>query len=311
MFLASFPFYDFHPESTCATMQPTRADEVTTSIHVLSFHRAGPSMSLIDGSNLSVDLPGQGVDHLPTATSRRGTLVQFSRPVPYAEAWTIQKHLQARRIAEKQGDVLLLLEHSPVYTLGRTTQPAHWSLGGEILRRTGASIQSTDRGGSITYHGPGQVVGYPILKLSHYCSGPKQYVRKLEEVLIHTLLRWGIEGYRLEKKPGVWVRWNQADAKIAAIGVGIDHGVTMHGFALNVNLDLSPFSHIMPCGQAQCPITSMAEIGQAALASSVVVQQIARDFARIFDVQWEGLFPDILAQEQQDLRLVSTSLRTM
>ena len=83
---------------------------------------------------------------------------------------------------------------------------------------------------------------------------------KLEEVLIHTVARWGIEGYRLEKKPGVWVRWNHADAKIAAIGVRIDHGVTIHGFALNVDLDLSPFSHIMPCGLAECHITSMAEV---------------------------------------------------
>jgi lipoate-protein ligase B len=150
-------------------------------------------------------------------------------------------------------------------------------------------------------------VGYPILKLSHYCSGPKQYVRKLEEVLIQTLLRWGIEGYRLEKKPGVWVRWNQADAKIAAIGVRIDHGVTIHGFALNVDLDLSPFSHIMPCGLTQCHITSMAEVGQSALSSSVVAQQIAQEFARIFHIQWMSLPPDIMGQEHHDHRLTATS----
>jgi lipoyl(octanoyl) transferase len=206
--------------------------------------------------------------------------------------------------------VLLLLEHSPVYTLGRTTQPAHWSLGGEILRRTGASLQSVDRGGSITYHGPGQVVGYPILKLSHYCSGPKQYVRKLEEVLIHTLLRWGIEGYRLEKKPGVWVRWNQADAKIAAIGVRIDHGVTIHGFSLNVDLDLSPFSHIMPCGLAQCPITSMAEVKKSALSSAVVAQEIAREFTRTFNIQWRGFSPDLMRQEHYDHLTSMSPLQT-
>jgi lipoyl(octanoyl) transferase len=265
-------------------------------------------MSLIDGPSLSRDFPGQGSNHLTIPTSRTGTLVRFSQPIPYAEAWTIQKQLQEQRITERQGDVLLLLEHSPVYTLGRTTQPAHWSLGGEILRRTGASLQSVDRGGSITYHGPGQVVGYPILKLSHYCSGPKQYVRKLEEVLIHTLLRWGIEGYRLEKKPGVWVRWNQADAKIAAIGVRIDHGVTIHGFSLNVDLDLSPFSHIMPCGLAQCPITSMAEVRQAALSTSVVAQQIAREFTRTFNIQWTSLSPDIMKQEHDGHGLTSMPL---
>jgi lipoyl(octanoyl) transferase len=262
-----------------------------------SFHRVGICMSLIDEPSLSHDFPGQGKENLPIPPSRTGTLVRFSQPIPYSDAWAIQKQLQEKRIAERQRDVMLLLEHLPVYTLGRTTQPAHWSLGGEILRRTGASLQSVDRGGSITYHGPGQVIGYPILKLSHYCSGPKQYVRKLEEVVIHTLLQWGIEGYRLDKKPGVWVRCNHADAKIAAIGVRIDHGVTIHGFALNVNLDLSPFSHIMPCGLAQCPITSMAEVLQAALSTSVVAQQIAREFARTFNIQWTSLSPDIMKQE--------------
>jgi len=252
------------------------------------------------------DFQGQGSEPFPTLTPRIGTLVQFSQPIHYAIAWTLQKQLQEERIAERRRDVLLLLEHSPVYTLGRTTLPAHWDCGEEALRRTGASLQSVDRGGSITYHGPGQVVGYPILKLSDYCSGPKQYVRKLEEVLIQTLARWEIEGYRLEKKPGVWVRWNHADAKIAAIGVRIDHGVTIHGFALNVDLDLSPFSHIMPCGLAQCHITSMAEVRQSALASSIIAQQVAQEFAQIFNMQWMSPSPDIMRREHHDHHLAST-----
>jgi lipoate-protein ligase B len=236
-----------------------------------------------------------------------GTLVLFSEPVPYAEAWAMQKQRQEERIAERQGDALLLLEHAPVYTLGRSTQPAHWNCGEEALRRTGVSLQTVDRGGSITYHGPGQVVGYPILKLSSYCSGPKQYVRMLEEVLIHTLARWGIDGYRLDKKPGVWVRGNHADAKIAAIGVRIDHGVTIHGLALNVDLDLSPFSHILPCGLAQCPITSMAEIRQSALSSLAVAQQVAVEFARTFNMKWIDLPPDPLRRENHDRQLVAAS----
>lgn len=259
-----------------------------------------------DGSHQDHDFRGQGSEPLPTLTPRAGTLVQFSQPIHYAKAWTLQKQLQEERIAERRRDVLLLLEHSPVYTLGRTTLPAHWDCGEEVLRRTGASLQSVDRGGSITYHGPGQVVGYPILKLSDHCSGPKQYVRKLEEVLIHTLARWEIEGYRLEKKPGVWVRWNHADAKIAAIGVRIDHGVTIHGFALNVDLDLSPFSLIMPCGLAQCHITSMAEIRQSAVSSSVVAQQVALEFAQIFIMQWISPSPDIMRREHRDHHLTST-----
>ncbi len=263
-------------------------------------------MSLADGSHQDDDFPGQGSKPFPTLTPRVGTLVQFSQPIHYAKSWTLQKQLQEERIAERRRDVLLLLEHSPVYTLGRTTLPAHWDCGGEVLRRTGASLQSVDRGGSITYHGPGQVVGYPILKLSHYCSGPKQYVWKLEEVLIHTLLRWGIVGYRIRKNPGVWVRWNDVDAKIAAIGVRIDHGVTIHGFSLNVDMDLSPFSHIMPCGLAQCRITSMAELRQSTISSSIVAQQIAQEFTRVFNIQWMSLPPDSIEQRHHDYRLTST-----
>lgn len=264
-------------------------------------------MSLTDRSHPNQAFPGEGSNHLPTGTMQAGMLIRFSEPVPYAEAWTIQKQLHQDRTTDKREDVLLLLEHSPTYTLGRTTRPAHWNCGGKTLRQTGANLHSVDRGGSITYHGPGQVVGYPILKLSRYCSGPKQYVRKLEEVLIHTLLRWGIEGYRLEKKPGVWVRWKLADAKVAAIGVRIDHGVTIHGFALNVDLDLSPFSHIMPCGLAQCPITSMAEVKQSALSPSAVAQQIAQEFSRVFNIQWMDLSPDIMEREQHCHSLASTS----
>jgi len=265
-------------------------------------------VSHVDGSHPGHDFSRQGSKPLRAPIPHAGTLVRFLQPIPYAEAWTLQKQLQEERIAERQGDVLLLLEHPPVYTLGRTTQPAHWNCGEEILRYTGASLQFVDRGGSITYHGPGQVVGYPILKLSHYCSGPKQYVWKLEEVLIHTLLRWGIEGYRIERNPGVWVRWNHADAKIAAIGVRINHGVTIHGFALNVDLDLSPFSHIMPCGLAQCHITSLAEVRQSSLSSTVVAQQVAEEFAKIFNIQWIGLSPDIMEQRHHDHQLTSTSL---
>ena len=248
-------------------------------------------MNRADGLHTIHGFPREGGDSLQTLTPQVGTLVQFSQPIPYVEAWALQKQLQEERIAERQGDVLVLLEHSPIYTMGRGTQPTHWDCGEEVLRRTGAGLQAVDRGGSITYHGPGQVVGYPILKLSQYCSGPKQYVRMLEEILLHTLARWGIEGHRLEKKPGVWVRWNHADAKIAAIGVRINRGVTIHGFALNVDLDLSPFSHIMPCGLAQCHVTSMAEIRQSAVAPAMVAQQVAQEFARTFNIQWMGHLP--------------------
>ena len=265
-------------------------------------------MSLVVGSHPSHDVLTQGNEPFQKSLPQVGALVQFPQPMPYDETYALQKQLQEDRVAERQRDVLLLLEHSPVYTLGRSTKPEHWNFGEEGLRRTGASLQSVDRGGSITYHGPGQVVGYPILKLSHYCSGPKRYVRKLEEVLIHTLLQWGIKGYRLEKNPGVWVRWNHADAKIAAIGIRIDHGVTIHGFSLNVDMDLFPFSHILPCGLTQCHVTSMAELRQSAVSASAVAQQIAQEFARIFNVQWISLPHDSIGQRHHDHHLTSTSL---
>ena len=264
-------------------------------------------MKPADGSHPNQNLQERGNESLHTSIAQAGTLVCFSQPIPYAEAWILQKRLQTERIAERQRDILLLLEHTPVYTLGRTTKPTHWNCGSEVLRLIGASLQSVDRGGSITYHGPGQVVGYPILKLSEYCSGPKQYVRKLEEVLIRTLLRWKIAGYRLEKKPGVWVRWNHTDAKIAAIGVRIDHGVTIHGFAINVDLDLSPFSCIMPCGLSHCHITSLAEVKQSPVSPSVVAQQVALEFAQVFNIQWTGNSPTTVEQERHDHRLTSTS----
>ncbi|MDP1767903.1 MAG: lipoyl(octanoyl) transferase LipB [Nitrospirota bacterium] len=261
-------------------------------------------MNHADGSLHSHD----GTGHESRPGPQEGRLVLFPKPVPYDEAWRLQQQLREERIAENQGDTLLLLEHQPVYTLGRSTKPAHWACGEEALRQTGANFQSVDRGGSITYHGPGQIVGYPILKLSHYCSGPKQYVRNLEEVLIHTLARWGIEGYRVKKAPGVWVRWRDADAKIAAIGVRIDHGVTLHGFALNVDLDLSPFSHIVPCGLTACPITSMAEIRQSPLSIATVTQQVAQEFARTFNVQWLNLPPEITEQGDDHITLAATTL---
>ena len=256
---------------------------------------------------MSHDFTEQKTKPLSLPSPKMARLVRFSEPVSYATAWTLQQQLQEERIAEKQEDTLLLLEHVPVYTLGRSTKPAHWDCGEEVLRQTGASLQSVDRGGSITYHGPGQVVGYPILKLSQYCSGPKQYVRMLEEVLIQTLAHWRIDSYRLDKKPGVWVRANQANAKSAAIGVRIDHGVTIHGFSLNVDLDLSPFSHILPCGLTQCAITSMAEVRQSALSPHAVTQQIAATFARTFNIQWTDLPPEPLREEHHDRQLAAAS----
>ena len=228
--------------------------------------------------------------------SRSGTILEFAEPVPYAEAWRLQMRLREERAADRRPDTLLLLEHSPVYTVGRTTQASHWSSGEERLPHAGIQIHSVDRGGSVTYHGPGQLVGYPIFRLAHYASGPRQYVRLLEEVLIDTLRSWGLEGYRVDKKPGVWIRLDDQEAKIAAIGVRIERGVTLHGFALNVDMDLSPFSRIVPCGLTGCRITSMAEALGSTVSLTGVRSVLHRTFSRTFNIEWTSVTTVQLAE---------------
>jgi len=177
------------------------------------------------------------------------------------------------------------MEHPSVFTVGRTTKDHHWPGEDILAQQTGIPVHRTERGGSITYHGPGQVVGYPILRLSDHCAGPKAYVRRLEDVLIATLGEWGIAGHRQERLPGVWVG-DGKPSKIASIGVRISHGITTHGFALNVSVDLRPFSHIVPCGIADCHVTSMAEFLGTAPNVRTVRQRIAADFAERFQLIW-------------------------
>ena len=237
-------------------------------------------VSFIDGRSEQAEMLSSSYPSLP------GSLLEFSDPVPYVEAWRLQLRLHEERAADRRLDTLLLLEHSPVYTVGRTTQASHWSSGEERLRHADIQIHPVDRGGSVTYHGPGQLVGYPILRLSHYASGPRQYVRLLEEVLIDTLRSWGLEGYRVHRKPGVWIRLDDQEAKIAAIGVRIERGVTRHGFALNVDMDLSPFSRIVPCGLTGCLITSMAKALGSTLSLPRVRSVLQCAFSRTFNIEW-------------------------
>ncbi len=224
---------------------------------------------------------------------RRGT-VCFCGCLHYEDAWNLQRAWQVERAADRCPDLLLLLEHFPVYTAGRTTKPYHWAGDERLARQTGIPVLRTERGGSITYHGPGQLVGYPILRLTDHCAGPKAYVRRLEEVLITTLAEWGILAHRCEGLPGVWVGV-EPSAKIASIGVRISHGVTTHGFALNVSLDLTPFSHIVPCGIADCRVTSMAMLLDEAPDYAAVQERLAANFADRFHLTWsERLTPQTL-----------------
>ncbi|TAJ11064.1 MAG: lipoyl(octanoyl) transferase LipB [Nitrospirae bacterium] len=199
----------------------------------------------------------------------------------YAQAWDLQHRLVEERAADRRPDTLLLLEHEPVFTVGRTGKDDHW----KDLAAEGIPVHRVERGGSVTYHGPGQLVGYPILKLTDHCPGPKAYVGLLEEVVIRTLADWGITGRRVEKLPGVWIGGEPAE-KIAAVGVRINKGITMHGFALNVNVDVTPFSRITPCGIAGCLVTSMAARLGGSADMPLVRRQVAEHFGRLFDLGW-------------------------
>ena len=199
--------------------------------------------------------------------------------IDYASALQMQKQLAADR---KQGlvpDQLLLLEHPHVITLGRNGHMENLLADDDILARAGISFYPTDRGGDVTYHGPGQLVGYPILDLRDWKRDVGAYVRAVEETIIATLAEYGIEAGRIPKLTGVWV----GERKIAAIGVHLSRWVTSHGFALNVSTDLSYFQYIVPCGLTK-PVTSMAALGVRASLEEVGAK-LAVHFARIFDCE--------------------------
>ncbi len=210
-----------------------------------------------------------------------GAVRIFPEPVPYLIAWEIQSRLHEERLLDLQPDTVLILEHPPVYTLGRRTSLSHWGGSESALCADGAELHHVNRGGSVTFHGPGQIVVYPVLKLERYAAGPRQLIWLLEEVIIQVLERWNITGSRIIGKPGVWIMTPESQ-KIAFVGIRIERGVTLHGFALNVDLDLTPFQRIHPCGFPDCRVTSMAAVCQTAVSVDVVKQELAQTFATVF-----------------------------
>jgi lipoyl(octanoyl) transferase len=197
--------------------------------------------------------------------------------IEYAEAFELQRQIVAKRHRGEIPDQLLLLEHPHTITLGRNGRLENLLAEEEVLRRGGISFHQTDRGGDITYHGPGQLVGYPIVDLRDWKRDVVGYVRAIEQVLIDTLAVFGIAGGRVAGMTGVWVDGR----KIAAIGVHISRWVTSHGFALNVNTDLSYFQYIVPCGLTK-PVTSLAQL-RAHASLDEVSQIVAERFGRIFN----------------------------
>jgi lipoyl(octanoyl) transferase len=195
----------------------------------------------------------------------------------YTPAWKQQEELVARRIAGEIGDTLVFTEHNPVYTLGvRRGSERHMIWDAAELQRRGIEVVQTNRGGDITYHGPGQIVGYPIIALT-----PRKdlhaYLRFVEQVLINTVGTFGLAAARREGKTGIWL----GPRKIAAIGVAVKRWTTYHGFALNVNTDLAPFSGIVPCGITDGTVTSMkTELGHE-LDPAGVKTVLAAEFWRL------------------------------
>jgi lipoyl(octanoyl) transferase len=209
---------------------------------------------------------------------KRQCLLNNQGLVPYSVAWDQQRSLVSQRIKDPtQDDILLLLEHPPVYTLGQGA-----SL--EFLKfdpaNVSVEVHRVERGGEVTYHCPGQLVGYPILNLRHYQQDLHWYLRQLEEVLIQLLGVYGLKGDRSAGMTGVWLEGR----KVAAIGIKVSRWITMHGFALNVCPDLSGFERIVPCGIADKPVGSLAQF-----IPDITVEQVRLDvaasFAAVFDVQ--------------------------
>jgi lipoyl(octanoyl) transferase len=211
--------------------------------------------------------------------------------IGYAEAWELQKQLQARLIAAKRSEppvaiphVLLLVEHPHVFTLGKNGSAANLLLSEAELQEQNASFFHIDRGGDITYHGPGQLVGYPILDLDRFFTDIHRYLRELEESIIRTCAEYGLQAKRIAGRTGVWIGPDDTgdERKIAALGIRCSRWVTMHGFAFNINPDLRYFSYIIPCGISDRGVTSLAAESGDAPDLREVAARLLSHFADLF-----------------------------
>jgi lipoyl(octanoyl) transferase len=234
--------------------------------------------------------------------------------VDYGTGLRLQEKLVTLRKEGRVGDILPLLEHSPVITLGRNAKAKNILASPELLAKRGVEVFECDRGGDVTFHGPGQLVAYPIFDLrgfpsqtaTRYTMGVIEFVRNLEEALIRTCAEFGIATKRIAGLTGVWTDVPRA-AKIAALGIHISRGVTSHGVALNVNTDLSFFDLIVPCGITSKPVTSIAkELGRR-IAMQEVAHALSRHFGRVFNSQmlWLDSLDDLLGTEIASKEAVS------
>lgn len=217
---------------------------------------------------------------------RQCLLYQSDRPIPYLIAWQWQKDLvEARKQDASLPDVLLLVEHPPVYTLGQGSSLEFLKF---ELDTPGIECHRIERGGEVTYHAPGQIVGYPIFNLNFYQRDLHWYLRQLEEIIILTLAKYNIEAQRIAGLTGVWVDGE----KIAQVGIKVSRWITMHGFALNVNMDLAGFDRIVPCGISERSCCHLAQFIPD-LGIQQVREAITQSFATVFDVNFKHLPSDL------------------
>lgn len=219
----------------------------------------------------------------PAAEAIRTGRARWLGCVPYDDAEALQRALHAERLAGSIPDTLLLLEHPSTYTAGRAADAAHFLTSPDDLERAGHAVRRVTRGGDVTWHGPGQLVAYPIFDLSDGRRDIHRYLRMLEDVLITTCADLGVSAWREEGRTGAWTR----GGKIGAIGVRVARWVTHHGTALNVAPDLARFDAIVPCGLADARVTSLErELAGAAPAVDEVARVQAGAFARVFGMEW-------------------------
>jgi lipoyl(octanoyl) transferase len=210
----------------------------------------------------------------------------LSLPVTkYSEVWDLQKSIFSRLLEGKESDTLILCEHSPVYTLGRVTEAANILFSDDELKKIGAEKFEIERGGDVTFHGPGQLVGYPLLNLSRFKEDLGWYLRALEETIILTLNNYHVDGFRIAGRTGVWVGERDNEEKICAIGIKASKWCVMHGFAFNINTDLSYFERIIPCGIGDKKVTSLTKILGKKIEMDEVKKIYVNSFEKIFDAE--------------------------
>ena len=219
-----------------------------------------------------------------TMEPREGQWLDLGR-IAYEPAFVIQERLAKARIAGQCPTTVVVQENDPVFTIGRTGSRANILASEEELGRRGIQVLNVNRGGDVTFHGPGQIIVSPLFYLGDLDLNANQYLHKLEEVLINTLAHFGIKAGTKEGYPGAWC----GPAKIAAMGIAVKHGYTFHGFAVNVNMDLSPFSMINPCGVQQMPVTSMKRMLGGEVDPGEVRLMLKRALGRTFDFHFSNV----------------------